>query len=102
MQTSPLLVELYERYEESGFEIIAANADRFLQLPYDDQVRTDYVDELGIRFVTSHITEEVQNAFGGVNIFPTMFFVDGEGVVVRHFVNFQEESVLEEAIQSTL
>ena len=102
VQTSPLLVGLHEQYSESGFEIVAANADRVLQLPYDDQVRSDYVEELGIQFVTSHITEDIQNSFGGVSVFPTMFFVNSEGVIVRHFMNFQEESVLEEAIQAIL
>jgi len=100
--TSPLLVDLYATYADTGFEIIAANADRILELPYDDQVRTDYVEEAEFRFPATHLTDEVQSAFGGVTVFPTMFFVDREGVVVRHFMNFQEESVLDEAIQATL
>lgn len=102
VQTSPLLVDLYAQYQDSGFEIIAANADRILELPYDDETRAHYVEDLGIQFVTAHMNEEAQNAFGGVSIFPTMFFVNREGVVVKHFVNFQEEPVLEEAIQATL
>ena len=102
LETAPLLVELYGEYAGTGFEIIAANADRILELPYDDEVRSDYVEQVGIEFVTAHLTGDLQNALGGVSIFPTMFFVDGEGVVVRHFVNFQEKSVLEEAIQATL
>lgn len=102
VQTSPLLVDLYARYRDSGFEIVAANADRILDLPYDDQVRSDYVRDVGIQFVTAHLTEEVQNALGGVLVFPTMFFVDGEGRVVRHFLNFQEEPVLEEAVNEAI
>lgn len=102
VQTSPLLVDLYARYRDSGFEIVAANADRILDLPYDDRVRSDYVRDVGIEFVTAHLTEDVQNALGGVLVFPTMFFVDGEGRVVRHFLNFQEAPVLEEAIDETI
>jgi thiol-disulfide isomerase/thioredoxin len=102
LATSPLLVELYDTYLDRGFEIVAANADRVLDLPYDDRVRSDYVNESGIRFVTAHLTEDVQESFGGVAIFPTMFFVDRQGIVVRHFMNFQEKAVLVEAIEATL
>ena len=102
VQTAPLLVELYREYADSGFEIIAANADRFLELPYDDQIRADYVEELGIEFQMLHLSAEMQRAYGGVNIFPTMFFVDEDGVIVEHFVAFQEKDVLERAIQRAL
>lgn len=102
VQTSPLLVRLYDRFRDTGFEIIAANADQILELPYDDRVRTDYVEETGIQFVTAHLDEETQSSLGGVTIFPTMFFVNRDGVVVRHFMNYQEETVLEEAIRATL
>jgi len=44
----------------------------------------------------------MQQNYGGVTVFPTMFFVDKAGVVVKHFVNFQEKATLEAAIQATL
>ena len=44
----------------------------------------------------------MQNAYGGVNVFPTMFFVDANGVVVKHFVNFQEKEVLEAAVRTAM
>ena len=102
VQTGPLLVELYDEYRNAGFEIMAANADRFLKLPYDDQMRSDYVERLGMEFKLVHLTAEMHEAYGGVSIFPTMFFVDREGTILRHFVNFQEKEVLAEAIEATL
>ena len=45
---------------------------------------------------------ETEVAFGAVSIFPTLFFVDGNGTIVEHAVNFQEREVLEAAIQKTL
>ena len=39
VETAPLLVELYDQYRSAGFEIVAANADRLLELPYSDEVR---------------------------------------------------------------
>ena len=102
VQTAPLLVELYAEYADSGFEIIATNADRFLELPYDDQTRADYVEELGIEFQMLHLNAEMQNAYGDISVFPTMFFVNREGIVVEHFVAFQEKEVLEGAIRVAL
>jgi thiol-disulfide isomerase/thioredoxin len=102
VQTAPLLVELYEEYRDSGFEIMAANADRFLELPYDDQMRADYVERLGMEFKLAYLTPEMHEAYGGVSIFPTMFFVARDGTILRHFVNFQDREVLAEAIEATL
>ena len=102
VETAPLLVELYDQYRSAGFEIVAANADRLLELPYGDEVRHEYVEKLGIEFTTAYLSEEMQTDLGGITVFPTMFFVDREGVIVRHFMNFQEKGVLDEAIRAAL
>ena len=102
VKTSPLLVELHAEYADAGFEIIAANADRVLELPYDDAMRSEYVEELGIEFTTAYLNQEMQTAYGGIIVFPTMFFVDTNGVVMKHFVNFQEKEALEAAIQEAM
>lgn len=102
LKTTPLLVRLYSRYAAQGFKVIAANADRFLELPYDDGMRADYVKKLGIKFTRAHLNSQTQEAYGGVSVFPTLFFVDRSGLVVRQFVNFQEAAVLEEAVQASL
>jgi len=102
VRTSPLLVELHTKYADKGFEIVAANADRVLELPYDNLVRADYVEKLGIEFTTAHLSQDMQKAYGGVSVFPTMFFVDRNGVVVKHFVNFQGKETLEDAVQTAM
>jgi len=102
VKTTPLLVELYEKYAPRGFEIVALNADRFLELPYTDEHRAAYIEKLGIRFPVAHLTAEVQQAYGAVSVFPTLFFVDGQGLVVEHNVNFQDRDALETAIEKTL
>jgi len=99
VKTSPLLAQLSTKYTTRGFQIIGANADKVLELPYDDAVRADYVKKIGIRFTTAYLNPKMQNDFGGVSVFPTMFFVDKNGVIVKHFVNFQEVQSLEAAIQ---
>ncbi len=102
VKTAPLLVELYGRYAPQGLKIVALNADRVLELPYDDNVRADYVRKVGIKFTTAHLTPQMQLAYGGVSVFPTMFFIDKDGLVIKHLVNYQEKSVLEAAVQEVL
>ena len=102
VKTSPLLAELFTKYSAQGFQIIAANSDKVLDLPYDDAVRADYVKKIGIKFTTAYLNQKMQNDYGGVSVFPTMFFVDKNGVIVKHFVNFQEKPALEAAIQSAM
>ena len=102
VKTSPLLAELYNKYSAQGFRIVGANSDKVLELPYDDNVRADYVKKIGIKFTTAYLNPKMQNDFGGVSVFPTMFFVDKNGVIVKHFVNFQEQAALDAAIRSAM
>ena len=99
MKSGPMLVELSNKYASQGFKVIGANADKVLELPYDDSVRAGYVRKLGIKFTTTMLTPQVQQAYGGVSVFPTMFFVDGGGTIVKHFVNLQTKETLEAAIK---
>lgn len=102
VRTTPLLVELQEEYGSRGFEIVGVNADRVLELPYGDEERTYYAEDQGINFPNVHATPEALEAYGSVSVYPTLFFVDGEGTIVSHGVNFQEKESLEEAIRKAL
>ena len=102
VKTTPHLVELHARYAARGLEILAVNADRVLELPYTDEQRAAYAEEMGIRFPLLHATPEALEAYGAVSVYPTMFFVDATGVVVAHGVNFQEPAELEAGIQKAL
>ena len=50
VQTTPILVKLHDKYSPKGFQIIAANADNVLGLPYTDLNRADYIRKEEIRF----------------------------------------------------
>jgi thiol-disulfide isomerase/thioredoxin len=102
VKTSPILAELYNKYASKGFKIVGANADKVLELPYDDKVRADYARKYGFNFTLAHLNAQMQQNYGGVSVFPTLFFVDKTGTVVRHFVNFQEKATLEAAIQQAM
>jgi thiol-disulfide isomerase/thioredoxin len=102
VKTSPILAELYNKYAPKGFKVIGANADKVLELPYDDKVRADYARKYGFNFTLAHLNAQMQQNYGGVSVFPTLFFVDKTGTIVKHFVNFQEKATIEAAIQATL
>jgi thiol-disulfide isomerase/thioredoxin len=102
MQMTPHLVSLQEKFKGRDFTVIGLNADRVLELDYNDVDRKAYLDENKVNFPVGHLTAEVQSAYGGVQLFPTLFLVDKTGVIRRHFVNYQDEATLENAIKSIL
>ncbi|HSD66426.1 MAG TPA: TlpA disulfide reductase family protein [Vicinamibacteria bacterium] len=102
VRTAPLLAELGREFGPRGFRIVALNADRALELPYTDGDRAAYATRSGWSFTLGHMTPEVQQAYGAVSVFPTMFFVNRKGTVVRQLVNFQPKEALEAAARVAL
>lgn len=102
VRIAPLLVELRHAHAAKGFEIVGVNADRILEIPTDDAERAAYAAKTGIRFPQAHLTPEMHAAYGQVSVFPTLFFVDRQGKIVKHLVNDQSKAALEEAAQLTL
>jgi thiol-disulfide isomerase/thioredoxin len=101
-RTAPLLAELDREFAARGFRIVALNADRALELPATDEDRAAYATRYGWAFTLGHMTPDVQEAYGSVSVFPTLFFVGRKGTIVRQFVNFQEKQTLEEATRVAL
>lgn len=94
---SPHLAKLDEMYGEKGFRIVGVNADKVLGITADDAQRRGYLDKHGIDFVNAHLNESARKAFGGIQIFPTLFFADSSGTIVAHFINYQDFEVLDSA-----
>jgi thiol-disulfide isomerase/thioredoxin len=102
VRIAPLLVELRTAHAPKGFEILGVNADKVLEIPTDEAGRAAYIKKTGIQFPQAHLTPEMQAAYGQVSVFPTLFFVDGKGTIVRHLVNFQGKASLEDGAQLSL
>ena len=102
VQTTPLLVALNAKYAAQGFKIVGANADHVLELPYSDAVRAEFLKKQGVTFLEGHVTSQMQLDYGGVSVFPTMFFVNRKGVIVKQMVSFQDKATLEAAVQAAL
>ena len=101
-QITPHLVSLQGRFASRNFKVIGLNADRLLELGYEDSERKAYVKDHQINFPVAHLSAEVQAAYGGVQLFPTLFLVDKDGVIRAHFVNYKDEATLQRAIEKVL
>jgi thiol-disulfide isomerase/thioredoxin len=101
-QITPHLVSLQRMLRAKGFTVISLNADNLLELGYSDAEREAYVKEHGINFPVAHLTSEIQAAYGGVQLFPTLFLLNRDGTVEAHFVNYQTEAKLKAAIDKIL
>ncbi len=95
---SPHLKSLHEKYQQSNFKLIGLNADRILGLTASDQDRKSYLERHGILYTNAHVDQAIQETFGQVNVFPTLFAVDSKGVVTRHLINYQDWSTLDETV----
>jgi len=102
MKETPGLVKLERALSKNGFTVIAANADRLLGLGYDDRVRERYIREQQINFAVVHWTKDSDAAYGRIAIFPTLFLIDGQGIVVRHWAGFVDPEELRRAVLEAL
>jgi thiol-disulfide isomerase/thioredoxin len=102
VKTTPLLAELDRAYAPKGFRIVALNADRVLELPYSDEERVAYAQKLGLGFTLAHLTPAAQLAYGSVSVFPTFFFVDAKGTIVKQLVSQQDKAALEAGVRLAL
>jgi peroxiredoxin len=102
MQETPALVALENAFSRRGFTIVGANADQLLGLGYGDEVRERYVTEHRIDFPIVHWTKESDTAYGKVSIFPTMFLIGKDGVIVRHWVGYVAPEDLRRAVSGIL
>jgi len=98
MQTAPVLAELAQARD---FPVVAVNADRVLELGVADAERAAYTAKLA-RFTHVHATAELAQAYGGVSVYPTLFFVNRRGGVVRQMVNRQDRAAIEAAMLTAL
>ncbi len=102
MEMTPHLVELYGKYAEQGFTVVAANADRHLELGNEEDVIHRYIEEQKIHFPVAHWDGKMDRFYGSIAIFPTSFLIDSEGTVARHYVGYQTPEKLEADLKEVL
>ena len=95
---SPILESLHQRYEDDQLRVVGLNADRILELTVNDRERIEYLKKHGVSFPNVHLTPEAHEAFGNVNVFPTLFLLDSSGTVVRRLINYQDQETMDQVV----
>jgi len=101
-RTAPLLAELQRSLGPRGLVIVALNADRVLEVPATAEERTAYARAHGWSFPRGEADAATLQTYGDVSVFPTFFFVDRRGVIVRQLVNYQSLDALRAAAEAAL
>ncbi len=94
LQLAPHLAGIEKRFGGKKFTIVAANADRFLELDATDAERESYVKKQGFKFPVAHVNKKMHEDYGSVSVYPTLFLVDAHGVIRKHYVGYQQPEVL--------
>lgn len=102
MSLAPHLVELQKMYAGRNFTIVAVNSDRLLQLETTDADRAAYIKKVGFTFPVGHLNEQMQEAYGNINVYPTLFLVGTKGIIHQHYVNYQKLDVLAQAVKAMI
>jgi peroxiredoxin len=102
MKEAPELAALDRDFGRGGLSVIGANADRLLGLDYTDDDRRRYIEREKIGFPVVHWSKPSDRDYGGISIFPTLFLVNRQGVIVHHWVGYTEGSQLRQAISGAL
>jgi peroxiredoxin len=102
MKETPELVRLTYQFRNRPFGVVGANADRLLNLGYSDSVRRQYAREMKIDFPLVSWSKESNLAYGNIAIFPSLFLINRNGVIVRHWVGFVSYTQLQQAVSKIL
>jgi thiol-disulfide isomerase/thioredoxin len=102
LRLAPHLARIEKQYGGKSFAIVAVNADRFLELDTTDAERATYVKKLGIRFPVAHMNKKVHEDYGSISVYPTLFLIDAQGVIRKHYVGYPQPDVLIADIKALL
>jgi len=100
IRIAPILADLDRKYSASNFQVIGFNADHVIGVNATDQQREAYLQEHNLHFENVHLDQATWEAFGNVNVFPTLFLVGSDGTIFRHMINYQDRETLESAIKA--
>ncbi|MDA2933844.1 TlpA family protein disulfide reductase [Acidobacteria bacterium AH-259-D05] len=102
IRIAPILEALDHKYSDSNFQVIGFNADQVIGLEVTDQQRKDYLQEHNLHFVNVQVDQPTREAFGNINVFPTLFLVDSDRTIFRHMINYQDQETLESVIRELI
>jgi thiol-disulfide isomerase/thioredoxin len=102
VQLSPHLVGIEKQFGGKQFTIIAVNADRLLELETTDAEREAYVKKQGFQFPVAHMDRKMYADYGGISDYPTLFLVDSQGIIRKHYMGYHPPETLAANIKDLL
>jgi thiol-disulfide isomerase/thioredoxin len=102
IKIAPELANLQRRFGSKDFTVLGVNADRFLELETSDAQRADYVKKAGFTFLLAHLNKKMQEDYGSVSVYPTLFLVDSGGVIKKYYVGYQSFDTLAHDVEGLL
>jgi len=94
----PWFVDFYKQYQPQGLEIVGVAMD-------DSSSRDEipqFIKDMNVNYTIVEGTEDVADNYGGVNVFPTSFFIDRNGKIVSVVFGLKDHSELEDDIKKVL
>jgi thiol-disulfide isomerase/thioredoxin len=102
VQLSPHLVSIEKQFGGKQFTIIAINADRLLELETTDAERQAYIKNQGFQFPVAHLNKKMYEDYGGVSDYPTLFLVDTQGIIRKHYIGYHSPEIIATDIKELL
>ena len=93
----PWFVDLQKQYGPEGLQVVGVAMD-----DASEQDIAKFTQELGVNYPILLGKEAVGEAYGGVNVLPTTFFVDRDGKIVAREFGLQSRSVFVDHIKQAL
>jgi peroxiredoxin len=93
----PWFAELQERYRNQGLEVIGVSVDNEAKEKIEEFAR-----KMNVNYTILLGTDEVSDAYGGVQGLPTSFYIDRNGRIVRQVAGLISEDEVEANIKQAL
>lgn len=93
----PWFAELQDRYRQRGLEVIGIAVDG----EGNDKI-AEFVKKMNVNYTIVLGTDEVSDAYGGVQGLPTSFYIDRNGRIVKQVAGLISEEEIEDNIKEAL
>ena len=94
VQEIPHFVELYEKYQDNGFQMIGIA----ISSGSVENVKK-FATEHGINYLILMGNREVARKYGRVNAIPTTFLIDRQGRIVNKYIGYRPKEVFEKDLK---
>ncbi len=96
-QEIPDFVDLYEKYQEDGLEIVGVSLDRG-----GERAVAAFLERLHVNYTIVFSNQEVVEKYRGIKSIPTTFVIDRDGNIAKKYVGFKSKEVFEAEVKKLL